>query len=139
MKAYNSHQYSTCSSCGKVGHLRAVCRSPTAHEVNDEPVPEAVVGEVWCVVVSDGNCDCTRHAASVDERNRNSKLIQKELMYQNSGLVRNELMNRNWTHEKFPDSAASMQTGQKVPKSVTSIQTGRSTWLFDTSRHTHDS
>ena len=44
MKAYNSHQYSTCSSCGKVGHLRAVCRTPTAHEVNDEPVPEAVVG-----------------------------------------------------------------------------------------------
>ena len=139
MKADNSHQYSTCSSCGKVGHLRAVCQTPTAHEVSDEPVPEAVVEEVWCVAVSDGHCDCTRHTASVDERNRNSKLIQKELMCQNAGLVRNELMNRNRTDEKFPDSAASMQTGQESSQNrSTSIQTGQSTWLCDTSRHTRD-
>ena len=65
------------------------------------------------------------------------KLIQKELMCQNAGLVRNELMNRNWTDEKnsqiWPRACRRVK---KFPKSVTSIQTGRSTWLFDTSRHT---
>ena len=28
-----------------------------SHEVSDEPLSEAVVGEVWCVAVSDGPCD----------------------------------------------------------------------------------
>ena len=48
-------------------NLRVVCRNPTAHDMSDEAVQEAVVEEVWCVPVDDVSCDCIRHPAWVSE------------------------------------------------------------------------
>ena len=70
----------TCSNCGKVGHLRAVCRNTNTHEIRkdaDEPSPEVTVEEVWCVAfqdaVDDGHCDCTKNHDVVSEHRDESK------------------------------------------------------------------
>ena len=42
--------------CGKVGHLRAVCRNTNTHEIEkdaDEPSPEDTVEEACCMAVQD--------------------------------------------------------------------------------------
>ena len=69
-------QPETCVWCGKRRSLKGrrssqksdmlVLRKlgPTAHEVSDEPAPEAVMAEAWCVA-NDGNCDCIRRSAGV--------------------------------------------------------------------------
>ena len=43
-----------CSECGKIGHLRAVCRNTNTHEIdedNDENRPQVTVEAVWCMSV----------------------------------------------------------------------------------------
>ena len=54
----------TCSNCGKVGHLREVCRNTNTHEIEKdahEPSPEVTVEAVWYMAVrdtvGDGHCD----------------------------------------------------------------------------------
>ena len=105
-KADRSHNISTCSSCGKVGHLRAVCRNPIAHELSDERVPEAVVGKVWCVAVSDGRCDCPRHPTSVDEMELHRKLVQDKPRDQISKLIQHELRDQNKKIDKIDPGRA---------------------------------
>ena len=73
----------TSSNCGKVGHLRVVCRNTNTHEIEkdaDEPSPEVTVEAVWCMavrdIVEDGHCDCTeKHDVSSEHRDE-SKLTE---------------------------------------------------------------
>ena len=56
----------SCATCGKVGHLKEMCRNTNTHEIEqneDGPSPEATVEEVWCLtvryMVKDDHCKCT--------------------------------------------------------------------------------
>ena len=74
-------QIGTCSNCGKVGHLRAVCRNTNTCEIEkgaDEPSPEVTVEEVRCMLfqkdaVDDGLCDCTEKHDVLSEHRDDSK------------------------------------------------------------------
>ena len=71
----------TCSNCGKVRQLRVLCRNTSTHEIEkdaDDPSPEVIVVEVFCMAVQDTvdncHCDCTEKNDVLSEHRYKSKV-----------------------------------------------------------------
>ena len=54
MKSNCKFKDEKCSVCGKVGHLKAVCRAKTAHQAENEPgeEQEASADMAWAMMTS---------------------------------------------------------------------------------------
>ena len=120
----------TCSDCGKVGRMRAVCRNTNTHEVEkdaDEPSPEAAVEDVWCVavqdVVEDGHCVCTEELDISSEHRDESKV--KEFPEQREQSKVCKAITNIETGQKSRKVTTNIETGQNLREAVTNIETGQ--------------
>ena len=103
-----SHSTLAFCFCGKVGHLRAVCRNTNTHEIEkdaDEPSPEDTVEEACCMAVHD--------TAEVDHCNIVSS--------QNSKNSQNIVPSQK--NQKSQKSHHEHRDGSKFGKVVTKIET----------------
>ena len=97
---------------------------------------------MWCLTVSDGHCDCTRHQANVDgneaasktdpERTEGSKLVQHEQNH--SKFIQNELMNQN---SNLVQNEQLSKHSELVKNQNTEMKWVETTWLFDTREDAH--
>ena len=73
-KADCKFKNASCAICGKVGHLKPMCRNAHTHEIEqneDESSLEVAVEEVWSMAVRDvvkvGHCNCTEDFETIED------------------------------------------------------------------------
>ena len=64
---HSSHKRDMCELRKTWSLASRVSESDSTCIVTDEPAPEAVVAEVWCVAVDDGRCDRIEHPVSAKD------------------------------------------------------------------------
>ena len=115
--------------CGKVGHLRAVCRNTNTHEIEkdaDEPSPEVIVKAVWSMVVrdtvDDGHCDCIEMHDVRSEHRDESKFTDFPEHRDESKF--RKVIKSIETGQISRKVTANTKTGQHSRKVITNIETG---------------
>ena len=130
-------QTATCSNCGKVGYLRAVCRNTNTHEIEkdaDKPSPDVTVEEVWCMAVrdtvDDGHCDhIEKHDVSSedrDESNRNESKFRRVIKNIETDQNPRNVIKNIETGQCSKNVIKSIETGQNSRKVITNIGPGQS-------------